>query len=108
MNRLQLDLSQTTALIIKKQIKSRIQCARRMQSVFWPSGKRLKLAGIKPADGSIVSSAPAIQQELISHWGLIYQKKPIDIGAANTVLDIYSRRHKPLIKGFTKCVLPDN
>ena len=61
-SRLQVDLSKTTALIIKKQIKSRIQCARRMQSVFWPSGKRVKLAGIKTADGSVVSSAIAIQQ----------------------------------------------
>ena len=41
--RLQADLLATTALTIRKQIKSRLQCPRRMQSVFWPSGKRLKL-----------------------------------------------------------------
>ena len=52
--RLQQDLQVTTAATIKKQIKSRLQCARRMQGIFWPSGKRLKLAGIKTAEGALL------------------------------------------------------
>ena len=99
--RLQHDLLVTTALTIKKQIKSRLQCARRMQCIFWPTGKRLKLAGIQTAAGETVTSAAAVQHELITHWGPIYQKKPIDIAAANTLLGIYGRRHKTLIKAFT-------
>ena len=106
--RLQQDLQVTTAATIKKQIKSRLQCARRMQGFFWPSGKRLKLSGIKTADGDTVTSAAAVQQELITHWGPIYQKKPIDLSAAQTLLGTYGRRHKALIKEFTKCSLPDN
>ena len=47
----QADLIATIASTIKKQIKSPLQCARRMQNVFWPTGKRLRLAGIKTADG---------------------------------------------------------
>ena len=53
--RLQSDLTSTTALTVKKQIKPRLQCARRMQSIFWPTGRRLKLTGIKVADGSIIT-----------------------------------------------------
>ena len=36
---LQADLIASIALIVKKQIKSRLQCARRMQHVFWSAGK---------------------------------------------------------------------
>ena len=106
-SRLQADLLATPALTIKKQIKSRLQCARRMQNVFWPRGKRLRLSGIKSADGNIVSSPIAMQRELIDFWGPVYAKKPIDLPAANTLLDIYGRRHKDLIKSFKRCVLPD-
>ena len=40
----------STSIMQKRQLKSRLQCARRMLSVFWKTGGRLKLAGIKTRD----------------------------------------------------------
>ena len=108
MGRLQADLSSTIALIVKKQIKSRLQCARRMQGIFWPSGRRHRLTGIKVADGSIITCPSMIQKELADHWGPIYQKKPIDLNAAKTLLGLYSRKHGELINGFRFCILPNS
>ena len=59
--RLRTELTSTSSLIVKKQIKSRLQCARRLQGVFWPTGRRLKLAGIKTADDNVVSSNTEVQ-----------------------------------------------
>ena len=98
--RLQSDLSSTIAFAVKKQIKSRLQCARRMQSIFWPAGRRLRLTGIKVAGGSIITCRTLIQKELAEHWGPIYQKEPIDRTAAKTLLGLYSRKHGELINGF--------
>jgi len=103
---LQTDLASTPALTVKKQIKSRLQCARRMQNIFWPTGRRLRLAGIKTLDGTVVSCPKLVQTELINHWKPIYEKKPIDLHAANTLLEIYGRRHNALIKDFRSCTLP--
>ena len=36
---LQNEIAATESLIVKKQLKSRLQCARRMQGVFWKTGK---------------------------------------------------------------------
>ena len=78
-----------------------------MQNIFWPSGRRLRLTGIKTADGSIVSCPKLVQKELAEHWGPIYEKKPIDLTAANTLLGLYSRKRKELIRSFRSCTLPD-
>ena len=106
--RLQAELSSTTALTVKKQIKSRLQCARRMQGIFWPSDRRHRLTGIKSADGSIITCPSMVQKELADHWGPIYQKKPIDLTAAKTLLGFYSRKHGQLINGFRFCILPNS
>ena len=106
MVRLQSDLTATIALSIEMQIKSRLQCARIMQSIFWPTGRRLRLAGIQTFDGSVVSWPKLMQKELISHWGPVFEKKPIELNTAKTLLGIYGRRHTTLIKDFWKCVLP--
>ena len=95
-----------SSLTLKKQLKSRLQCARRMQGIFWPTGKRLKLAGIKVGD-NVVTSARGTQEALISHWKPIYEKKPCDTAAANKLLQVYSNRHPELINAFTECVLPN-
>ena len=104
MGRLQADLSSTTALTVKKQIKSRLQRAMRMQSIFWPSGRIHRLTGIKVADGSIISCPTLIQKELAEHWGPIYHKKPIDLAAAKTLLGFYFRKDGELINGFRSCI----
>ena len=105
--RLQSDLAATSAPTIKKQIESKLQCARCMQKMFWHSGRRLRLAGIQTSDGSVVSCPKLVQKELVAHWGSIYEKKTIDRTAAKTLLGLYSRRHKDLIEDFRSHVLPD-
>ena len=57
---------------------------------FWPSGERLRLAGIKTADGTVVSCPKLVRKELTEHWGPIYEKKPFDLTAAKTLLGLYS------------------
>ena len=37
-NQLQNEIAATESLIVKKQFKSRLQCARRLQGVFWKTG----------------------------------------------------------------------
>ena len=110
-NLLQGEIAATESLIVKKQLKSRLQCARRMQGVFWKTGKRLKLAGIQVRDDegqvTVVSSPPAVQQALASHWSPIYEKKHCDINAAKKLINIYGKRHTELIQGFLDCSLPD-
>ena len=107
---LQTEIAATDSLIVKKQFKSRLQCARRMQGVFWKTGKRLKLSGIQVRgnDGqvSIVSSPQAVQQALATHWSPIYGKKQCDSNNAKILIDIYGRRHRELISGFGVCSLP--
>ena len=110
MSHIQNEIAATESLIVKKQFKSRLQCARRLQGVFWKPGKRLKLAGIKVRDteghAAVVSSPQAVQSALSTHWGPIYEKKHCDLNAAKTLLGIYSRRHIELIEGFAESVLP--
>ena len=109
-SQLQTEIAATESLIVKKQLKSRLQCARRMQGVFWKTGKRLKLAGIKVRDSegqdTVVTSPQAVQLSLSSHWGPVYSKKPWDLNAAKTLMRIYRNRHTELIKGFAECSLP--
>ena len=106
---LQNEIAATESLIVKKQFKSRLQCARRMQGVFWKTGKRLELSGMQVRDNdgqvTIVSSPPAVQQALSTHWSFIYGKKHCDTHAAETLTKIYSKRHTELIKGFAVCTL---
>ena len=77
-NHLQNEIAAIESLVVKKQFKSRLQCVRRMQDVFWKTGKRLKLAGVQVRDNegqiAIVSSPPAVQQALSSRWSLIYAR----------------------------------
>ena len=110
MTQLQTEIAAAESLIVKKQLKSRLQCARRMQGVFWKTGERLKLAGIKVRDSegqdTVVTSPQAVQLSLSSHWGPVYSKKPCDMNAAKTLMRIYRNRHTDLIIGFAECVLP--
>jgi len=76
---IQQQIASTSSIMQKKQLKSRLQCARRMLSVFWKTGGRLKLAGIKTrdADGNtcIVSSPKQVQAALSEHWAPVYSKQ---------------------------------
>ena len=112
MSHIQNEIAATESLIVKKQFKSRLQCARRMQGVFWKFGKRLKLAGIKVRDteghAAVVSSPQAVQSALSTHRGPIYEKKHCDLNAVNTIYKIYGNRQTESIKSFADCVLPNS
>ena len=49
-------------------------------------------------DGSVVSCPKLVQKELIDHWKPIYEKKQIDLNLAKTLLGLYERNHKGLLK----------
>ena len=63
----------------RKQLKSRLQCARRMLSAFWKTGGMLKLVGMKTRDmegnSCIVSSPEQVQVARAEHWVPVYSKK---------------------------------
>ena len=45
--RLERDAASTQSINKKKQLKGRIQAARRQQALFWPKSKRLQLSGLR-------------------------------------------------------------
>jgi hypothetical protein len=57
--RLQADLAATSAPTIKRQIKSRLQCARRMQNIFGP---------LEDAFGLLESKLQMVQSFLAQNW----------------------------------------
>ena len=92
----------STAANLKKQLKSRIQCFRRLQAAYWPVGKRLAVTGIKVTveDGSsnVVQDPSAIQQALRDYWGPVYFHKASDFEKASKFLDLYSKRNGHLFE----------
>ena len=67
-------LAAASSINIKKQLKGRLQAARRHQSILWPKGKKLRLSGIKCKDDNgieiKVSDPVAVQSELRNYWGM--------------------------------------
>ena len=109
--------SNATSVNVKKQLKSRINCYQRLQGVFWPSGKRLSVTGIRisriqsserllvmppPPQGvgssEVVHSPDEIQQALIEYWRPVYSVKPMDMNKAEQFLKMYVRRNKHLFE----------
>ena len=89
----------------RKQIKSRVQCSRRLQSIYWPTGKRLSVTGIKligsEGSSSVVSTPLAIQTGLKGYWSPVYADKPGDKDKAKKVLDLYAKRCGHLFEFFS-------
>jgi len=61
---LKLELSRTTSAPTAKQLRSRLQANRRLSALHWPTGKKLKLIGIRVNDGTVASSPEDIQESL--------------------------------------------
>ena len=105
-------ITTTSTIMQKKQLKSRLQCARRMLLVFLKTGGRLKLAGIKTreVDGNscIVSNPKQVQVALAEHWAPVYLKKVCGSAAVKILLANYKNRSAELIANFSKCQLPEN
>ena len=103
-------MATTLSTMQKKQLKCRLQCARRMLSVFWKRGGRLKLAGIETwgseGNSCIVTSPKQVQFALAEHWAPAYSKKVCSFGAAKVLLRDYQRRNAELIDNFSRCQLP--
>ena len=65
--KLQNSMATTKSVNVRKQLKGRLSAARRMQSIFWKTGRKLKLAGLRipNAQGDPLIVADAI--ELVSN-----------------------------------------
>jgi len=46
-------IGRTSSTNLKKQLKSKLQAAKRLERIFWPSGKRLSLTGLKLEDDDV-------------------------------------------------------
>jgi len=99
-NQLRSGIAAAISINAKKQLKARMQAARRQQNVFWPTLKKLALTGIKIVgeDGSdsIITSPSSIQEALRNYWGQVYDKKEGDLDKANKLLGLYARRQTHL------------
>lgn len=82
----------------KRQLKSRLQAARRLQTVFWSNGRMLKVLGVRVvgADGSerVLTSPAEVQEALKDHWEPVYSAQPIDLEAAERFLGVYANRNR--------------
>ena len=77
-----------------------------MISLFWPSYKRLKLSGIRQANGHSYCFPQEIQKALQDDWGPVYSDKPFDTDAANKFLRLYRDRNQHLFE-ISELGLPD-
>ena len=82
-------------LATRKQLKARIQASRRLQTIWWPNSRKLRLVGLRTTttDGApvLLSSPEDIQTELISAWQPVYSKRPVDEDAVAKLLGVYKR-----------------
>ena len=103
-------ISQAKSINKKKQLKGRIQAARRKSATWWPKSSRLYLKGVRvqePGRPEFTLADPeAIQEKLTSHWGQVFQKHPVDNSKARSLLDIYSRKNGTKF-GFEVLALPE-
>ena len=80
-----------------KQAKSRIQCFRRLEAIYWPKGKRMNVTGVTifSAEGtaSVVHTPSNIQKALTNYWAPVYSVKPGDEAKAKVLLDRYHRKY---------------
>ena len=102
-------LAATTNSNQRKQIKSKVQAARRLQSVWWPKNRRLKLRGIriKEKEGGevIVNEPKAVQRGLIDEWKPLSAWKQVDEDKIAKLLGVYQRRNSDKFS-FNSVILP--
>ncbi len=95
----------------QKQIKSRIQAAKRLQGIWWPRKRRIQLSGLRletpgASVPNILTSPYEVQTTLRDHWAPVYAIRPIDLDAAHKLLGVYRRRNEAKIE-FEDVQLPD-
>ena len=95
---------------LKKQLKSRMQCYRRLCGVYWPTNKFMKVTGVRiecenPSDSNASNSHPTtvsspddIQDALKNYWTPVYALKEIDRDVAQKFLKVYARRNRHLFE----------
>ena len=110
-NGLKEDIAATKSTILKKQLRSKVQAACRLQKVFWPSGKRLIVTGIigsNDVNGNpVVHTKPEeIQEALRLYWGDVYSKKEMDLDKAHKLINFFRRKCGHLFD-FENLLLPD-
>ena len=81
----------------QKQLKSKIQAARRLQSVWFPRQRKLRLAGLRLRDQTsgefyVAGGPEEIQGGLKEYWCPVYSPKKVDADAAAKILGVYKRR----------------
>ena len=105
------NLNNTSGANSRKRIKSKLQASRRQQALFWPSGKILRLSGLKVevnGEETLVTHPSEVQEALRNSWGPVYAKKECDTDAAHKMLKVYLRRISPdHLVSFRGCTLPD-
>ena len=104
-------IAATNCTILKKQLRSKVQAACRLQKVFWPTGKRLIVTGIIGANdvhgNPIVHTKPCeIQEALRSYWGEVYSKKEMDGDRAHKLINFFRRKCGHLFD-FENLEVPD-
>ena len=108
---LQKEQATTSSQIVRSKLKGRIQAARRMSSMYFPRGKRLKLAGIRVINSegadTTFTDPPLVQKSLQDYWGNVYAHKDIDTEAAEKLFKFYSD-HKSHLFEFDDLELPDS
>ena len=109
--KLQNSLATTKSINVRKQLKGRLSAARRMQSIFWPSGRKLKLAGLRipvaQGDPIIVADPVGIQNALKDYWAPVYAHHEMDQDAAIKLFNIFRRSNFHLFQ-FSNLPLPDS
>ena len=96
----------------RKQLKGRLQAARRKQTTWWKKAPKLKLFGLQLKNEDeqqpVVSDPGLVQEKLIEHWGPIAQPKEVEEGEIQKVLGVYGRRLGIEIKNsFSALTAPD-
>ena len=94
-NELRDDISRSTSSNLKKQLKSRIQAFQRLQGLYYPTNKRVRVKGIRVTDENgnqkILCQPEDMQAALASYWGEVYSLKEGDEDAMRKFLTYYIR-----------------
>ena len=83
-----------------------MQCYKRLQAVYFPTKKRLKVKGIRidNDDGEqiILSQPEDVQAALASYWGEVYAHKEGDYDSMSKLMTYYIRQQRHF---FNFCIL---
>ena len=94
---LKVDIASASSSFARRQSKSRLQKFRRLQGIFWPTGKRMKVTGIRisiDAGGStVLHGASSMQSALKQYWEPAHSAQEFDSEKAFVFLKLYGERY---------------